>query len=382
MPPKKHPFDQYSILWTILNLTSLLQIGSRGTYTVQPSSATNAASTNYLGASIFISYIIAALILTYLITGELDTVYRRVLARKQGSSPQWRQFKTFVALSSISFGVLSWNMLNFLITSYNAWSSKQRPAVASSSHFELGVSIHQWTIHSTLFLDFARSLCATQSGYWWVMQALMATMTTNVIMQAGGKRWKVKTGYYVAIGQILPISLAMNLFSVAIVLAQMEGEETTVTEVKKEKGAKADAVHGMLPLWMLGVVMVLYRGLLYLLPRTPDQYQFMAMVLLTRFALYTVSLIELPVTRALDKRLARSHLAVLRTYGVMQLISITSRQEWSIMMNQVWSLVEGPAVAALSVDFVLWFVSVWVLNSSQLLGSTGRKVDGVEDSIW
>jgi len=341
---------------------------------VQPSPTTN-ASTNYFGASIFISYIIAALILTYLITGELDIVYRRVLARKQGSSSQWRQFKTCVAFSSISFGVLSWNMLNFLITSYNAWSSKQHPALSTSpSYLDIGISIWQWTIHSTLFLDFARSLCATRSGYWWVMQALMATMTTNVTMQAAGKRWKVKTGYYVAIGQILPISLAMNLFSVAIVLAQMEGEETTKAEVKKKRDVKANATHEVLPLWVLGVVMILYRVLLYLLPRTPDDHQFMAMVLTTRFALYTVSLIEIP---ALDERLARYHLRVLGTYGVQELAQFFSRQG----RRQAWSLVESPAVTALSVDYVLWFVSVWVLNSSGLLGSTGEDNHAVEEPL-
>jgi len=213
------------------------------------------------------------------------------------------------------------------------------------------------------------------------MQALMATLTTNVIMQSAGRRWKVHTGYYVAIGQILPISFAMNLFSVALVLAQME-EEDAAHEGKKEKEREVKQRQSMLPIWILGVVMILYRMLLYLLPQTPDEFQFMATVLLTRSALYMVSQIEMPVPRALDKRFARSHLSVLRTYGVQQLISVTSRQDWRSMVNQAWSLFESPAVAALSMDYVLWFVSIWVLNSSGLLGSSSTSANGVDESIW
>jgi len=369
-----------------------MQIGSRGSYAIQSNPASNnpqSSVTNYLGASIFISYIIAALVLVYLISGELDARYRRLVAQKKGNASQWKQFKLFVTLSSISFAVLSWNMLHFLITSYNAWSARQVSALlhTSTSYVDLAVSVWQWTIHSTLFLDFARSLCASQSGYWWVMQALMATMTTNVIMQSAGRRWKVRTGYYVAIGQILPISFAMNLFSVALVLAQMDGEISQGGEKKTDSDkTRVQRAHDegqkLLPLWVLGVVAILYRILLYRLPQTRDEIQFMATVLLTRLALYAVCSIAIPTVRALDKRFTRMHLSVLTVFGVQRLITVTSGQDWKNVVSRAWALIESPAVAALSVDYALWFGSLCVLNQSGLLGTPAQHNGGTQDSVW
>lgn len=392
--PKKPPFDRYSVLWTLLNLTNLIQIGSRREYAVHPKFTADrfqSAPTNYFGASIFISYIIAALVLTSAITGELDAAYRRVKARRAGSAAQWMQFKIFVALSSTSFAVLSYNMLSFLITSYNTWSESQSSVSLSSSPsaLRLAMNVWQWTIHSTLFLDFAQSLCASQQSYWWVMQALMATMVTNVVIQSAGRRWNLKTGYYVAIGQILPISFAMNLFSVSLLLAQMaedstEGEQDKASKSTSERRRMlpVNNKQSLLPLWTLGVVMVLYRTMLYLLPQTPDELQFMATVLLTRSALYTVSFIEIPTTRALDKRFAILHLSVLRVYVFQQVIStIGARTDMKLMLDQAWSVVESPAVAALGVDFLLWFGSVWELEASGLLDSPRRETDEIE-SIW
>ena len=395
MTTKRTPFDRYSILWSLLNLTSLLQLGSRARYAVQPqptSTDFRSAPTNYLGAAIFISYIVAALMLAYAITRELNTTYRRVAARKQGLTSQWKQFRTFAALSAVSFAVLSFNMLSFLVTSYRSWSSNQDAAFSqrSATILDFGTSIWHWTVHSTLFLDFAQSLCASQPGYWWVMQALMATMVTNVIMQSAGRQWKVKTTYYVGIGQILPISFAMNLFSVALVLAQIENEKTGNDAKKDEKVTAEDETnkktaneHTLLPLWTLSVVMILYRILLFLLPRTPDEFQFMAMVLLTRLALYTVCLIRMPMTRALHKRIARSHLAMLRVQALQQLFSDTiGRGEWASTVAKAWSLVESPAVAALSMDYVLWFLSVWSLNNSGLLEIPAVNNASGTESIW
>ena len=67
--------------------------------------------TNYLGAAIFWSYIVAALFFTILV---VHTLWSMQLRRNMLES-QKRAVWIFSALASISFSMLSFNMLNVLI---------------------------------------------------------------------------------------------------------------------------------------------------------------------------------------------------------------------------------------------------------------------------
>ena len=278
-------------------------------------------------------------------------------------------------------------MVGFLLASYAQWSRQQPPSAHS-----LLRKVYIWTFHSTLFLDFAHSLCISASAYRWIVAALMATMSTNIIMQSAGHRHRIRTGYYVAIAQILPISFALNLFCSALALDRIENSNSTAASSKKgdeEATGKRTPVtaHGqkLMPLWTLALVMMGYYILLFLLPETPNDYNFMGLVLLTRFALYVVSLIDMPVDWTIDRRIAQFHMiATSQQFVILLLDPVWSAlrgwsewEGWSGSVALVWDLVENAAVAALGVDFVIWVVSLAIMQSYGLLGSAKEDEDGV-----
>ena len=143
---------------------------------------------NLFGAVIFTVYVILALVLTALIAYHLATTYHSLpptyLSQKLGRSTISTHVYTFVSLAILSFSVLSYHMLSFLIISYNYWAEERGIAVPSSVFGRGGVLgrgrtevfVWEWLMTSTLFLDFAREICATWGRYWWTGQALWATV--------------------------------------------------------------------------------------------------------------------------------------------------------------------------------------------------------------
>jgi len=73
-------------------------------------------------------------------------------------------------------------MLTFLIVSYQSWlvDSGEPPS------FSLSL-LWQWATTSTLFLDFARAICAHWAGYFWTQQALLATLLSSLHMSIEGE---------------------------------------------------------------------------------------------------------------------------------------------------------------------------------------------------
>ncbi len=149
---------------------------------------------NLSGAIIFTAYVLSALFLTALIAYNLITAYRALppsyLSRRNGRSPIKSHIQVFLALTVLSFSVLSYHMLNFLIESYISWAKLwgvQLPLSVFGHNGLLGregVELHiwQWLTGSTLFLDFAQEICGTWPRYWWTSQALWATMGVNIFM--------------------------------------------------------------------------------------------------------------------------------------------------------------------------------------------------------
>ena len=74
---------------------------------------------NTTGAVIFLSYILAALVLTGTLLHRLIQQYLHLPAKRL------RMFETrlqiFVTLSVLSFSALSYNMLHFLVVRYQVW---------------------------------------------------------------------------------------------------------------------------------------------------------------------------------------------------------------------------------------------------------------------
>lgn len=163
---------------------------------------------NVLGAILFFSYILAALYFTVYI---VLTIFR-VPARHQappklsygknssgdgedadrpGRARHHEASRICCSLALISFAVLSWNMLNFLIVSYSKWAlSRECPTTFSLRSFDKirhGLQcIWRWATGSNLFQTFAEDL-VRDSGQWKVVRAaLVYSYTWNSWMSALG----------------------------------------------------------------------------------------------------------------------------------------------------------------------------------------------------
>lgn len=144
---------------------------------------------NYFGAFIFICYILAALVATSSITLSLWRQYRAL----NDSSRQAieARLQVFTALAFLSFSLLSYHMLHFLIVRYSNWRQHRsydttEPNIDWKLSFNAVIGfaedIWAWLSTSSLFQDFANTICSNASRYWWTSQALLMTMGWSVFM--------------------------------------------------------------------------------------------------------------------------------------------------------------------------------------------------------
>ena len=149
---------------------------------------------NLSGALIFTAYVLSALFLTAFITSSLGVQYKKYSQKREHGRE--KHIQIFSALSVLSFSTLSYHMLNYLIVSYQAWSKRhgyQLPSSLFGSNSLLGtreqrVSLHVWSwlTNSTLFADFATTICSSNARFWWTQQALLITMAWSVFMSLEG----------------------------------------------------------------------------------------------------------------------------------------------------------------------------------------------------
>ncbi|KAG7006849.1 hypothetical protein G7Y79_00012g031850 [Physcia stellaris] len=193
-------------------------------------------SENVVGVFIFTAYVISALFLTGFISTSLLHGYGSLTpvqkSRRSGELHLNGWLTLCISLSVLSFSVLSYHMLAFLIVSYRSWAWEREillPSSLSGSSGIIGGLIGQgqreillwkWLTSSTLFGDFARDICDYWARYWWTSAALMTTMRLSLWTGREGRRRRVPHLWaYFALGQILPISFAQNLFTIALFLA-------------------------------------------------------------------------------------------------------------------------------------------------------------------
>jgi hypothetical protein len=148
--------------------------------------------TNYIGTTIFLSYIALALYATTSISFSLYAQYDSIFhapsknedeSRKRARIARARHIKIYAILASISFATLSYHMLFFLITHYEQWSSDTLSATS-------GKKLKEWMLGSTLFQDFAMELVESKRNAVWTQIAILATWFWNIWMGRKG-RFKV-----------------------------------------------------------------------------------------------------------------------------------------------------------------------------------------------
>ena len=149
---------------------------------------------NLSGALIFTAYVLSALFLTAFITSSLGVQYKKYSHKRKNGRE--KHIQAFSALSVLSFSTLSYHMLNYLIVSYQAWSKShgyQLPGSLFGTNSLLGtreqripLHIWSWLTNSTLFADFATTICSNNARFWWTQQALLVTMAWSVFMSLEG----------------------------------------------------------------------------------------------------------------------------------------------------------------------------------------------------
>jgi hypothetical protein len=147
---------------------------------------------SYIGAAIFLSYIVLALYSTLSIVASLYTQYTRLYhgsntakdgeALRNAKSARARHIKIYTFLASVSFATLSYHMLFFLITHYFAYTGASDRDFSSISV----AGLKKWMLDSTLFQDFAAELVKNEANAMWTQLAILATWFWNVWMARKG----------------------------------------------------------------------------------------------------------------------------------------------------------------------------------------------------
>lgn len=147
---------------------------------------------NYIGTTLFLSYIVAALYATFAITWSLYSQYAAIFNRPTSKKDEKldaartaraRHIKIYAFLASLSFATLSYNMLMFLITHFLDWSAKRSQNLSDVTIEQL----KRWMLESTLFQDFAQDLVKNAPNAAWAEATILATWFWNIYMAQKGK---------------------------------------------------------------------------------------------------------------------------------------------------------------------------------------------------
>jgi hypothetical protein len=149
---------------------------------------------SYIGTTIFLSYIIAALYATITIAYSLYSQYTAIFdvssLSKDGKlnaakAARARHIKIYTFLASVSFATLSYHMLMFLITHYLEWSGDKSRSLSNVNVEKL----KRWMLESTLFQNFAQDLVKDAPNAIWTQTAILATWFWNIYMGQKGMQF-------------------------------------------------------------------------------------------------------------------------------------------------------------------------------------------------
>lgn len=164
---------------------------------------------NYVGTTIFLLYIIAALTLTaYLVW---DVVKDQRIKRYNTS----RGVNLCLLSSLLIFLVSSFNMITFLYHHFVIWYQQSNIHSSDPRYLHPGLP-WRWMLESTFFMDFGDQLVEDGFAWWWTLVALEGAFKLSAMMGSEAVKNEIglkKLAAYFALAQILPPGLACSLFS-------------------------------------------------------------------------------------------------------------------------------------------------------------------------
>ncbi|KAF2825251.1 hypothetical protein CC86DRAFT_352572 [Ophiobolus disseminans] len=239
---------------------------------------------SYIGASIFLSYIVLALYATLSITFSLYTQYTAIYHEpapakneklKAARSARARHIKIYAFLASLSFATLSYHMLFFLITHYFAWTGDKTRSLSGVS----GQTLKKWMLESTLFQNFASELVQDVPNALWTQIAILGTWFWNVWMAQKASSRPFQTPLtlpFILLSQILPISFTVCLFIIQLHLSAPDIHPTPPTPNPPSPTKPIASLH---------IPNILLNAILLALPSLRHNRIFSPMVLVERFIL-------------------------------------------------------------------------------------------------
>ncbi|USP79598.1 hypothetical protein yc1106_06872 [Curvularia clavata] len=249
------------------------------TYTTPPN--------NYVGATVFLSYIVAALYVSFTITWSLYSQYTSIFnapASKKDEkldaarTARARHIKIYAFLASLSFASISYHMLMFLVTHYLEWSGNKTQGLSD-------VKIEQfkrWMLESTLFQDFAQDLVKNAPNAVWTQTAILATWfwTIYVAQRARARRYDASVmRTYTLLSQILPMSFTVLLFLIQLHLSSPDIQSAKIAQ----DPAKSSSVpKRRKPIASLQIPNILLNASLLALPALRTNSVFSVLLLMQR----------------------------------------------------------------------------------------------------
>jgi hypothetical protein len=335
---------------------------------------------SYIGAAIFLSYIVLALYATIRICVSLYTQYARAYHNTSKDSAaltfakdaRARHVKIYAFLASVSFAALAYHMAMFLVVHYFEYVGATKRSFEDVDVERIGT----WMLDSTLFQDFANELVKDKMSATWCQLAVLGTWFWNIWMARKGtftpplhllalilmiiitavtRKFDAKTMQnFILLSQILPISFTICLFLIQLHLASPDIQPTST----EEKPAKTTTPIRRKPIASLHLPNILLNAALLALPPLRTHPIFSSLLVLARFILL------LPHTGLISLRETDVDKTLMASAGFIVASQMMGEKKGLKLGAQAKALYDGGfAVRALGWDAVLsgvvWLCLTW-----------------------
>ncbi|KAF7419568.1 hypothetical protein PC9H_002159 [Pleurotus ostreatus] len=167
----------------------------------------------YVALTVFALYFFCILWLFHLILSNIS---------KQAFAKSWGQLTLFASLTTLSFAHTWYYMFKFMQWSFVNYEESIYPNTSAP----LIERMAQWLVNTQLFKQAWYAVCDGPLNWWWSEQLCLFTVGCwTVILASEGTYHRVEHVWaYMLLGQLVAISVASNLFYIAILSSPIPRE--------------------------------------------------------------------------------------------------------------------------------------------------------------
>ncbi|KAF4566132.1 Alpha-1,3-glucosyltransferase [Pleurotus pulmonarius] len=315
----------------------------------------------YVALTVFALYFSCILWLFYLIQNDIA---------KQAFARSWSQLTIFASLTTLSFAHTWYYMLKFMQWSFVDYEQSVHLS-ASASIIE---RMAHWLVDTQLFKQAWSAVCEGPLNWWWSEQLCLFTVGCwTVILASEGTYHRVKHVWaYMLLGQLVAISVASNLFYIAILSSPIPREPT------KQASSKAPATLWVSVLLALATVgLSPYTTSHTFLPNLLVMHALLVIPLLPPSILPHNSRQQWPIrVRTLYGLVLLSSFAI-RTHTILEGAKVVGSESPLGLFSAAWDvLYSHPAQSSIGWDVIWTTVSFIAWTATKRL-SDGRALSDV-----